>query len=128
MEKPSDKQRYKPNSYPLNFRIICLFASVALIIYASICVYYDDFSIPSRRRGGSHIGKVLHIHGYSVWILSLACLTTAANLLSYLIDHYDERNNEHKYERFSKLSAKAGWFLLFSAIILELTRAISKSF
>lgn len=125
MEKSKNNNRYKPNSYPLNFRIVCLLASVALVVYAMVCIYYDDFAIPSKQRG-SHLNGVLHIHGYSVWILSLACLTTAANLLSYLIDHYDNRNNEHKYERFSKLCARAGWFLLFSAIIVEIVRVVSK--
>lgn len=127
MKKSKNDNRYKPNSYPLNFRIVCLFASVALVVYAAVCIYYDDFAIPGKRRG-SHLSVIFHIHGYSVWILSLACLTTAANLLSYFIDHYDNRNNEHKYERFSKLSARAGWFLLFSAIIIELVRVFSKSF
>lgn len=107
------KKKHKPNFYPVNQRFACLFFSVILLVYAGISVYYNDFPIPSKR-------KILHLHDYPAWVMLLAFMATAANLTSIFIDHYDKRDNEHKYEQFAKVSSKTGWVLFVLALVIHL--------
>jgi len=120
MNQNRNKGNHKPNFYPVNERLACLVFSIVLLTYAVIGVYYDDFILPSKR-------GILHLHGYSTWVMLLAFVSAAANLLSLFIDHYDKRDNEHKYKRFANLSKKVGWFFFFAALIIQILHGFSHS-
>lgn len=111
----SNKKKHHPNFYPVHQRLAYLVLSIILLAYAIICVYYDDFVIQGRR-------KAIHLHTYPAWVMLLAFVATAANLLSFFIDHYDKRNNEHKYERFAEISKKVGWFFFVAALVLHIAQ------
>ncbi len=114
------RRNHKANFYPFNQRLAFLVLSIILLVYAIIGVYYDDFMMPGKR-------GILHLHGYSTWVMLLAFIATAANLLSFFIDHYDKRDNEHKYEKFAAFSKKAGWFFFVAALIVQVSRVFSHS-
>jgi len=111
------KKKHTPNFYPVTQRFACLFFSTVLLAYAGIGVYYNDFPIPSRRH-------ILHLHDYPAWVMLLAFIAASANLLSFFIDHYDKRNNEHKYVKFATFSKKMGWVFFVSALVLQVVHRI----
>lgn len=105
------------NSYPAVVRLVCLILSVLLLTYAIMSIYRDDFPFPIMRRYQKI--RIAHLHGYAAWALFLACLAVASNLLSYIVDHYDKRNNERSYRQYAKVSARIGLFLFFCAMMLQ---------
>ncbi len=72
----SGKKAHHPNFYPVHQRLAYLVLSIILLAYAIVCVYYGDFAIPGRR-------KTIHLHSYPAWVMLLAFVATAANLLSF---------------------------------------------
>lgn len=100
---------YKPNSFSLKERIFNIFASLFLIIYLSSGLWIDDIYLPGKRGGG------IHFHGLEAIVLAFAGLMLCANLLLIVVDHYDKRNNEEMYERFSCITIFAAWMLFFVA-------------
>ncbi|PBQ34905.1 hypothetical protein CNR22_13825 [Sphingobacteriaceae bacterium] len=105
---------YTPNHIPTGERIKCLFFSIGLLAYGTFGLYIDDLYIPGKRSRG------LHFHGIPCWIMYFAFLFASITLISVVIDHYDKRNNETNYQKFTLATRRIGWALFFVAIILDL--------
>jgi hypothetical protein len=114
-DSPSNSEGHQPNSFPLKERVENMMLSIALVVYGGVGIWMDDLYLPAKRSKG------IHMHGVSAWIMYAAMLCGAAVMLSVVIDHYDRRNNEHRYVAFQKNTAIVAWtffwFALFNQIV-----------
>jgi len=65
-------------------------------------------------------GQEGDLYGAPPQVMFLAMLFACANLLAVVVDHYDQRNNEHSYQRIAKLTQIAGWTAFGLALVLDL--------
>lgn len=66
----------------------------------------------------------MSLSGVSAWIMYASFLCAVLNLLSVVVDHYDERDNEFSYKRFARFSQALGWTLFFLALLSTIVFAI----
>ena len=102
--------RYQPNNIPLKDRMVSKLFSVVLIVYGGYGIYVNDLCIPSRR-GGFHLSDEPALLMYAAFICG------SLVMLSVVIDHYDERDNEHKYQLFSKFFKLLGLALVVASVV-----------
>jgi hypothetical protein len=93
---------FNPNHIPVGERIGNIIFSSILLIYGTVGVFIDDLYIPGKRNPG------IHFHGEPAWIMYGAFVCASANMLSVVVDHYDERNNETNYKLFARCTQVAG--------------------
>lgn len=126
----SSKQRHPivretihiPNDIPLNQRFWSLLGAILLLVWGGHGLLKNDLVLPLRRRAD------LHLHDESAYLMFAAFVCGALVLLAIVIDHYDRRNNEHHYQRFSRTMSKVGWWLFGSALLLKLILWLRKVF
>jgi hypothetical protein len=104
---------YTPNQIPGWKRLTYGIASLFLITYGLYGLWTNDLVIPGRRLG-------LHLHGAAAWIMFLAMLSACAVMLSVVVDHYDQENNETKYWIFARAFTILGWGLFGVALLVGL--------
>ena len=92
MRKTKKEIKYKPNFISFDERTFNVIASIVLFIYGGYGIYINDLKL--RRR--------IHLHDDPALIMYGAFLCACLVMLSEVIDHYDKRNNEHKYQIFAK--------------------------
>jgi Na+-transporting methylmalonyl-CoA/oxaloacetate decarboxylase gamma subunit len=63
-------------------------------------------------------GNAEAIHGFPMWFTYLAILFASANLISIVVDHYDQRDNEINYKKFAAITSKLGGFCIGMSILL----------
>ena len=85
--------------------------SIILIVYGGYGVYKNDLFIPGKRIKGVHLHDEPAILMYAAFICG--CLV----MLSVIVDHYDERDNEHKYKTFAKVFKYLGWGLFGASFV-----------
>ena len=85
-----------------------------LLTYGTYGLYMNDILIPGRR------GAVMHLSGIPAWLVYIAMLFAAANMLAVVIDHYDKRNNERAYLHIVVSSQWLGWIFFISALTWKL--------
>ena len=105
-----DKTRrkpYIPNSIPGKVRLINLSFGLGGIVYGVYGLHRNDLFIPSRRGPGTH----LHDGAAMLMVAAIAC--GCAVLLSVVLDHYDERNNEAHYQRAAQVLRWLAWIFVF---------------
>lgn len=105
---------HNPNHIPLSEITINIILSTIMFLYGTFGIIIDDFYIPGKRRPG------IHFHGEPAWIMYGAFLFAVANMMSVVVDHYDQRNNETNYKLFARVTQIAGWILFALALILDL--------
>lgn len=105
---------YVPNVIAPETRLKDLAISGFLLIYGTLGIAIDDLYIPGKRSKG------LHYHGEPAWIVFGAMLLCIAAMLSEVVDHYDRRNNEHKYKWFAKVCQGAALGLFILALLLDM--------
>lgn len=108
---PDPKKWRGPNSIKPSIRIQHGLASCALLAYAVYAVWIDDFFIPAKRGGGTHL------HGLSAWLMFGAACCAVVNMASVAIDHYDRRNNELSYAHVAAATQWVGWTFFLAALV-----------
>ena len=101
-----DKTRrkpYIPNSIPWKVRLSNLAFSLGGILYGAYGLHRNDFFIPGRR------GRGVHLHDSAAMLMMAAIVCGCAVLLSVVLDHYDERDNEVYYQRTAQVLRWLGW-------------------
>lgn len=106
---------YLPNRLSTSERLAYCALALALVAHATLGAYIDDLIIPSRRRGPD-----VHVHGWQAWLIACAIYLVAISLISRVIDHYDKRNNEHRYRQFERLAWYASGALVALSFILRI--------
>lgn len=112
-EKESNNIGHNPNHIPSGERTVSIIFSSLLFLYGTFGVIIDDLYIPGKRRPG------VHFHGEPAWIMYGAFLCAVANMISVVVDHYDQRNNENNYKLFARVTQIAGSTLFFLALLLD---------
>jgi hypothetical protein len=113
-ELDSHGQLHRPNHIPKELRLRYFCLSAVLLLYAGFSLVNDDVYIPGKR------GRGTHFHGVPALILIAAMLMAVLNMISVVADHYDERDNERKYRRFSLVTEVLAWVLAAIAVVLEI--------
>ena len=90
--------KYIPNKFPLKERMRNTLLSVVFIVYGGYGIYNNDLFLPTRRGAGG-----THLHDEPALLMYAAIICGCLVMLSVIVDHYDERNNEYKYKAFAKV-------------------------
>lgn len=112
-EKEND-DNYEPNFIDQDTQDEKLIYAGFLLVYGTFAIIIDDLLIPGRR-GRSDF----HFHGFPLWIMYFAIIIGVAHSISFIVDHSDKRNNEHKYKLFQKYTKYIGWTLVAIATIIQ---------
>ena len=101
-----DKTRrkpYIPNSIPGKVRLSNFAFGLGGILYGAYGLHRNDLYIP-----GKH-GPGVHLHDSAAMLMMAAIVCGCAVLLSVVLDHYDERDNEVYYQRTAQVLRWLGW-------------------
>ena len=111
---PSQPDPYTPNQLSPRHRSDNLFLALLLLSYgiAGLLTHRMKFSTRGR--------LVLFLEGGSAWLMAFACLVGACVFLSWIVDHYDTRNNERYYRAFRWLASRVGWALVAASLAVHL--------
>jgi hypothetical protein len=107
---------YIPNDIPINERILNIIISMSFLAYGLYGLYKGEIYIPGKRGDG------MHLYGEAVWIMLAGLICGAIVFISVVLDHYDKRDNEHKYYKFGSAVKYMGIGCFSLAIIWELIR------
>jgi hypothetical protein len=103
---------YKPNVVARSQRNYYMFFSVILMLYAAWGIWLDDVFLPTKRGG-------MHFQGSAALAMGVALICGAITFVIEVIDHYDRRNNEHWYDRYSCIAIISGWSLAILAFFIR---------
>ncbi len=95
---------YTPNKIVLSERVACALLSAFLIVYGGYGLYKNDLYIPARRGG-------VHFSNEPAWLMYGAFVCGCIVMISVIVDHYDERNNERGYRIFRNVFKYIGFGL-----------------
>jgi len=110
MRKKEPLREHIPNNFSVGERVRNTVLAMVLLAYGAYGLYLDDLYIPTKRGG-------IHFHGPGAWMMYGALVCSAAIALALVIDHYDRRNNEHRYENFKSMASFIGWCFFGAALL-----------
>ena len=105
-----DRSIHIPNFIPARYRIWGLIAAILLLVWGGYGVYVNDLLIPGKRGGG-------HLRDEPALLMFAALFCGALQLVSRVVDHYDRRNNEYKYQKFVRITDGATLVFLLLAFV-----------
>ncbi|TMN73604.1 hypothetical protein CWB85_02755 [Pseudoalteromonas sp. S1727] len=105
------KEQYVPNSLTRTHRVFNVLLILALITYGGYGIYFEELYLPLDE------DAELTLYGTSIYIACTAFGFGCLILLAQIIDHYDKRDNEQKYDRFIAVCRSFGLMTLLAAII-----------
>jgi hypothetical protein len=111
--EPGEGQ-YVPNVIPLSTRIWNVLLSLGLLAYGAYGLARGDLYIPGKRGNG------MHLHGLAAWVMYGAFIGACLTMLSVVIDHFDQRNNEAQYKRFAEKCKQGGWALFILSLVIAI--------
>ncbi|WP_299775945.1 hypothetical protein [uncultured Pseudoteredinibacter sp.] len=106
--------KYIPNKISLAERLWNIALSALLLIYGGYGIYINDLYLPARTGSG------LSLHDGPAILMFGAFACGALVMLSVVVDHYDERDNEYKYQVFARVFKYLAWSLFAAALIYNL--------
>lgn len=109
---------YLPNEIPVEKRLRNIFLSIALMAYGIHGIYVNDLWIPRRR------GRDIHLTDEAIFVMNAAFVCGCLVLISAVVDHYDQRNNEHKYKAFATVLKVIALILFFVAVFMQLVKEL----
>jgi len=107
---------YTPNHIPAEERTKNILSSITLFLYGSYGVYVNDLYIPGKRSKG------IHLHDVPCWIMFGAIICACLVMLSVVVDHYDQRNNETNYRLFANIFRGLGWGFFIASLVIAIIR------
>jgi hypothetical protein len=107
---------YTPNQIPAKERLQYTVFSILLFAYGTYGVWVNDLYIPGKRSRG------IHLHDVPAWIMYGAMICACLVMLSVVVDHYDERNNETNYKLFADIFKYLGWAFFILSLIMAIIR------
>ena len=114
--KPPRRPRYVANSVALSTRWTRTVLALLLLAYGSYGLWVNDVYLPGKRSRG------IHLHDESALLCFVAMVCASLVLLSVVLDHYDRRDNEHRYRQFGKVLGVLGWVFLIGALLYGIVR------
>jgi hypothetical protein len=105
---------HEPNRLALSERAFNLMLASVLMAYGAAGLLTHKLKVSNR-------GSVLvQLEGGPAWLMAAALILGACVFLSWVIDHYDTRNNENYYRAFRRVVSGLGWCLVVSALVAHL--------
>lgn len=104
-------ERYRPNAVLLEARIFYGVLAVVLICHGAFGVWNKEIYIPGKFSS-------IYLYGASLWMMSGALLSGSLALISMIVDHYDQRDNEASYARFLTFTAYLAGALYLSSFVV----------
>jgi hypothetical protein len=89
---------YRPNHIPLFDRINTVFSSLTILVMGSLFLVDNGLVLSKPSGWGWTFPSVVG----NLFVFSM--LLSVVTLLTKVVDHYDRRNNEAKYQRFAQAS------------------------
>ncbi|WP_455233218.1 hypothetical protein [Geopseudomonas aromaticivorans] len=102
---------YTPNKFSYTELAFSLVAALALVGYGLHGFLNGQLVLPAPRGGFAVTGYL----PTGLFLLGAACW--AAGFLSVIVDHLDERNNEHAYTSFATWATRLGLAFLGAGIL-----------
>ena len=109
---------YQPNHIPAGKRLRLAIYSIALLLYGGHGLWRNDLYLPWPRHHGTHL------HDVSAWTMFGAFVCGSLVMVSIVVDHYDGRDNEKTYQKFSDVCKDIGACLVALSIALRIASAI----
>jgi hypothetical protein len=114
--RPAD---YIPNHVPLSRRVFSGLIAALVIAYCGFSLWLGTMILP----GGSGNRRPVQLEGMEVWLMSAALLSGVMYGVLAIVDHYDQRRNEHVYH----LAVKASLVLMGLFMGLAMVAAAYRS-
>jgi formate hydrogenlyase subunit 3/multisubunit Na+/H+ antiporter MnhD subunit len=114
----SPNKTYKPNKLTAKQRAFAAVTSTILFAFSAYALYAQKISFSYTKIGWNKKTHHIVYSGNELILLVISCTLVAAYFLLKLIDHYDERQNEWKYELFGNLCLCIGMALMFISYIV----------
>ncbi|WP_156392075.1 MULTISPECIES: hypothetical protein [unclassified Roseateles] len=86
--------------------------SICLVVYGAFGLATGGITLPGKRTLGTSFTDV------GAFLLYAAMLAAAANLVCAVVDHYDVRNNQQRYRKFSRTVYILGFVLLEVSVVV----------
>lgn len=101
---PMDKENnYTPNHIPVKERVENIIGSIFFVAYGAYGVWSNDLHLAFGRRSPG-----IHLHDIAAWLMFAASICGCVVLLTVVVDHYDQRNNETNYKKIADVFKKSG--------------------
>ena len=108
---------HRPNHVPKRTRILLALTIIVILLYAAAHLVTGYVYIPSKRGG-------ILLSGMSTLMIVVAQIFIALGCAAKIVDHYDTRPNEHKYQQFRHTSFKISLTLFLLAPLAQLVVAL----
>ncbi len=105
-------RKYEPNKIKGKARAINTILTLSVLSYISYGVLIDRLVLPAKR------GRTIEFYGLAADVILIAAIFMSVNLLSYVADHYDKRDNESVYKKIRAYSSRLGWITFFTAMLI----------
>jgi predicted Zn-ribbon and HTH transcriptional regulator len=99
----NDDSHYSPNSIKRSTQLSGLLFTLVVVVYVIYCLATGTVYIPAKH-------GPLEFHGWAMVPASLGLLLPGLHALTYILDHYDRRNNEYVYDQI-RYSTVIGFFM-----------------
>lgn len=111
MASRASESQYKPNVVPRSERIFNSLLGTALLLYGLAGLITGRVDLNGSRM------RIAILEGRPALLMASAFIVGAVVLLTVVIDHYDNRNNERHYRSFRWAATRLAWCLAASALI-----------
>lgn len=108
---------HRSNYIPLHQRIIATICGLGFLIYGIWGVSMNDLPLPFGSRGNAF---VVHLNGIFKYIGFFGLFCLFCESISFIIDHYDKRNNESTYKRIQESLEKLAFSFYCISALLQL--------
>ena len=106
--------KYQANHIPVSERLFNLVWGIGLLVVA-----YAGFAEQSFYLPGKGPSNGVTFEGTALWLFIGAAVVGAINLFITIADHYDKRDNEHRYKLVSRFGVILGVALAISAVTVQ---------
>jgi hypothetical protein len=105
---------YEPNHVPLEKRLLYIACAVFLLAYGTYGLVLGELYIPGR------FPRWDRLAGAPMVIMCLSMMAVVVSLVTTVIDHYDRRDNEHRYYNVSFVAIGTAGFLFFLSLTVSI--------
>lgn len=84
-------------------RVENIIGSIFFVAYGAYGVWSNDLHLAFGRRSPG-----IHLHDIAAWLMFAASICGCVVLLTVVVDHYDQRNNETNYKKIADVLKKSG--------------------
>lgn len=111
--RTTEATSYTPNKYSFAELSFCVLTGIGLLAYGTHGFMVGKLFLPGS------FGQAMHLEGFLPTLLFLfASISWALGLISVVVDHFDERDNEQAYEQFGSTLHRVALAFLVASVLL----------